>query len=65
MKIGGRGAGRKNLYKSDRVTDLKLGEQDKRDLLEFLNSLVDEDFVTDPRFSDPNAVRPSSAHGPR
>ena len=58
------GDGRKNPYKSDRVAGLELEEQEKRDLVEFLKSLTDEDFVTNPRFSNPRGS-PSRAHEPR
>lgn len=34
-------------------TGLMLSEQDKTDLVNFLKTLTDESFLTDPRFSDP------------
>lgn len=47
------GDGRKNPYKSALVAGFILTDQERTDLLAFLNSLTDETFVTDPRFSDP------------
>lgn len=47
------GDGRENPYKSSLVGGFKLTDQEKLDLLSFLNSLTDESFLTDPRFSDP------------
>ncbi|MEM9456102.1 MAG: hypothetical protein AAGF11_18110 [Myxococcota bacterium] len=31
----------------------ELTGQERKDLLEFLETLTDEEFLTDPRFSDP------------
>ena len=62
-KAGGRtikkgefaGVGSENQLKSNFVSGFKLTVQEQRDLLAFLRSLSDEDFVTNPAFSDPNA----------
>lgn len=62
-KAGGRtikkgefaGVGSENPLKSNFVSGFKLTVQEQRDLLAFLRSLSDEDFVTNPAFSDPNA----------
>lgn len=50
---GGRGAGRGNRYKSPLVAGFELSDGEKDDLIEFLKSLTDHSFLTDPRFSDP------------
>ncbi len=50
---GGRGAGRANRYKSELVGGFEISAVEKSDLVEFLKSLTDRSFVTDPRFSDP------------
>lgn len=47
------GDGRKNPNKSSFVRPFTLSEQEKRDLIAFLESLTDQSFVTDPRFADP------------
>lgn len=47
------GDGRENPYKSSFVSGFEMSEQDKADLIAFLESLTDEDFVTDPRFANP------------
>jgi len=60
-KAGGRtileskyaGNGNKSPLKSDFVRGFSLNAQEKQDLLEFLKSLTDKDFVTNPKFSDP------------
>ena len=60
-KAGGRmikdgpnkGNGSENPFKSGFVRGFDLTEQEKADLIAFLRSLTDEQFVTDPRFSDP------------
>jgi cytochrome c peroxidase len=62
-KVGGRtikkgefaGVGSKNPLKSNFVSGFKLTVQEQRDLLAFLRSLTDEDFIKNPAFSDPNA----------
>ena len=52
---GGRGTGRTRATKSAYITGLTLSEAEKRDLIAFLESLTDEGFLTDRRFSDPFA----------
>lgn len=47
------GDGRSNPFKSGFITGFMLTEQERADLLAFLESLTDEDFLTDPSFSDP------------
>jgi len=47
------GDGRDNPYKSSFVSGFEMSEQDKADLLAFLESLTDEDFTTDPAFANP------------
>ncbi len=47
------GDGRRNPYKSGLVSGFQLNEQEIADLIAFLESLTDESFVTDPRFSNP------------
>ncbi len=48
------GVGSKNPFKSNFVSGFKLAVQEKQDLIEFLKSLTDEEFVTNSTFSDPN-----------
>jgi cytochrome c peroxidase len=43
-------------FKSDLVTGFPLSDQAKADLVEFLKSLTDREFVEDARFSDPFAT---------
>ena len=47
------GVGRDNPFKSHLVQGFELTGTQKADLVEFLRSLTDEGFVTDPRFADP------------
>ena len=47
------GDGRANPYKSGLVSGFELSASEKADLIEFLASLTDEAFLTDPRFADP------------
>ena len=51
------GDGRANPYKSDLITRIDLSEQEQADIVEFLKSLTDHDFLTDPRFADPFVQR--------
>ncbi|MBP1467524.1 di-heme enzyme [Candidatus Chloroploca sp. M-50] len=46
------GDGRQNPYKSSLITGFALTDQERVDLIAFLEALTDEGFVTDPRFSD-------------
>ncbi len=40
------------------MTGFQITKSESDDLVEFLGSLTDESFVTDPRFSDPFVDRP-------
>jgi cytochrome c peroxidase len=48
-----RGEGRTSPYKSSFIKGFRLTAQERRDLLNFLKSLTDEQFINDPRLSDP------------
>ncbi|MCI0659227.1 MAG: di-heme enzyme, partial [Acidobacteria bacterium] len=50
------GVGRENPHKSDLIRGFDLDEHQKSDLIEFLKSLTDRSFVTDPRFGDPGST---------
>ena len=50
---GGRGPGRTNPNKSERIAGFELAPSEKEDLIEFLRSLTDRAFVDDPRFTSP------------
>jgi len=60
-KAGGRtikegkyaGTGSENPYKSSFVNGFRLLPEEKQDLIAFLKSLTDKDFVTNPKFSNP------------
>lgn len=47
------GDGRRNPYKNGFVSGFTLTENEIDDLVAYLESLTDEHFITDPRFSDP------------
>ena len=47
------GVGRANPLKSSLVAGFTLTAEERADLLAFLNSLTDEQFLRDPRFADP------------
>lgn len=47
------GDGRANPFKSGLVTLIRLDEQDKADLVAFLQTLTDTDFLTNPKHADP------------
>lgn len=51
------GDGRANPFKSGFMTLIRLDEQDKQDLIAFLLTLTDDDFLSDPRHADPFASR--------
>ncbi|WP_246028172.1 cytochrome c peroxidase [Leptospira fletcheri] len=53
------GDGRKNPNKDPRIRPLGLAEAQKSDLLEFLRSLTDDCFLTDPSLSDPEEMPPT------
>ena len=48
-----KGFGSVNPFKSEFIPGLKLSAQDKTDLLNFLHSLTDQTFLTNPELSDP------------
>ena len=48
---GGRGHGNPN--KDKRMTGIALTAQNRKDLIEFLRSLTDQEVIRDPRFSNP------------
>jgi cytochrome c peroxidase len=50
---GGRGRGRTNPNKSERITGFLLAPGEKKDLIAFLKSLTDRAFVENPRFVSP------------
>ena len=47
------GDGRLNPFKSDFVNGFSLSDQEKTDLVNFLKSLTDQEFITDARFANP------------
>ncbi len=47
------GDGRANPFKSDLITQINLTEQEKADIIEFLKSLTDYEFINDSRFANP------------
>lgn len=49
------GDGRLNPYKSDLVTRIDLTPQEQADIVAFLKTLTDHDFLSDARFADPFA----------
>ena len=49
------GDGRANPYKSGLVAGFEISDQELSDLVAFLNSLTDEEFISDPRFGNPFA----------
>lgn len=50
------GDGRANPYKSDLIARIDLNAQDKADIVAFLKTLTDHEFLTNPKFSDPFAA---------
>ena len=48
------GVGSQNPYKSGFIKGFELLDSEVNDLIAFLNSLTDEDFITNPEYSDPN-----------
>ena len=48
------GIGSQNPYKSEFIKGFEISESEINDLIAFLNSLTDEEFVTNPEYSDPN-----------
>jgi len=51
------GDGRANPFKSGLVALIRLSEQDKADLVAFLQTLTDADFLNDPKHADPFAAK--------
>jgi cytochrome c peroxidase len=51
------GDGRANPFKSGLVTLIRLDEQDKADLVAFLLTLTDVEFINNPKHADPFATR--------
>lgn len=51
------GDGRANPFKSDLVGRIDLSERDQSDLIAFLETLTDHEFLTNPRLADPFAAR--------
>jgi cytochrome c peroxidase len=47
------GVGSKNIYKSEFLIGFQLSDSEHADLVAFLESLTDDEFLHDPRFSDP------------
>lgn len=56
------GVGSENPHKSQFVTGFTISAEDRQAVLDYLNALTDDEFVTDPRFSDPWPAG-SPAHG--
>ncbi|WP_437721396.1 MbnH family di-heme enzyme [Sorangium sp. So ce861] len=52
------GVGSKNKFKSELITGFDLTEEEKADVIAFLESLTDDEFLTDPRHADPWAEAP-------
>jgi cytochrome c peroxidase len=48
-----KGDGRKNPFKDARLDKIKLSKPEQVDIIAFLKSLTDHEFLTNPRFSDP------------
>jgi cytochrome c peroxidase len=47
------GVGSKNPFKSELINAFTLSPEEKADVIAFLNSLTDEEFLTSPRLADP------------
>jgi cytochrome c peroxidase len=47
------GVGSENPYKSELIRGFELTDEERADVIAFLESLTDEEFLTDPRFADP------------
>ena len=56
---GGRGEGRSHPGKSAFIKGFTLTAQERQDLLDFLSSLTDEHFLTNPQFAAPGGSAPS------
>ncbi|MFN3631101.1 MAG: cytochrome c peroxidase, partial [Casimicrobiaceae bacterium] len=53
------GDGRSHPNKSDLISLIELNEQEKADIIAFLKTLTDEEFLRNPKFSNPFATRPA------
>lgn len=53
-----KGDGRKNPFKDARIDRIDLSVQDRADIIAFLKTLTDEQFLTNPRFSNPFEASP-------
>ncbi|MCX2862198.1 di-heme enzyme [Paucibacter sp. PLA-PC-4] len=51
------GDGRANPYKSDLIARIELSEQEQADIIQFLKTLTDHDFLQNPRHADPFKTR--------
>ena len=58
------GDGRAHPAKNPFIKGFTLTAQERQDLLDFLSSLTDEQFLTDPRYADPFAPRPPDGSPP-
>ena len=47
------GDGRRNPHKSELIGNIDITEQDQKDIVAFLKTLTDEEFVNDKQYSDP------------
>ncbi len=56
-----KGVGARNVHKSEFVKGFELTEQDRGDLVAFLESLTDHAFISDRRFSNPWPALPATA----
>lgn len=54
------GDGRFNPNKSDLISLIQLNAQEKTDIVAFLKTLTDHDFLTNPKFADPFATSTST-----
>lgn len=50
------GDGRANPYKNDLINQIELDDHERADLVAFLKTLTDREFLSNPRFSDPCTV---------
>ncbi|MEX8517411.1 MAG: MbnH family di-heme enzyme [Leptothrix sp. (in: b-proteobacteria)] len=50
------GDGRKNPFKDPRIDQIRLGAQDKADIVAFLKTLTDASLLSNPRYADPFAT---------
>ncbi len=47
------GDGRFNANKNDFINQIDLNEQERKDIVEFLKTLTDEEFLKNPKYSNP------------